>query len=326
MSNTPSAYALPQDYKEQGRLSQQYTWMKALCGSQSPVPDRFSLDGSPKIIDIAAGTCSWILDVANVVKNKPHVDGTQDIGEQRAHLFACDIDMSKCPPRSVMEDLRIKLFSQDVTKPFPAEMEGTFDLVHMTLLVFALTTDGWKAALENCRKLLKPGGLLMLTEVDPIIYSSHKPPPPSEAPEHDPVNAMAGPTWRHKHNSIYTGAALRNGFIVGLTHRLPKMLQAASFSVLEFDRITVPVGKLCHEYRGFRGDSLAEFENISLENTDIMLDGLSRGMLKKNILEAPLGNLISTEEEMKQVLGEIYVGTRDEGSLGIMGVFVARAE
>lgn len=48
----------------------------------------------------------------------------------------------------------IQTFQQDVTKPFPEAMYGTFDLVHLSLVVLALTKEGWEKALENCRNLL----------------------------------------------------------------------------------------------------------------------------------------------------------------------------
>lgn len=61
--------------------------------------------------------------------------------------------MSKFSPR-VLESHNIDVFYQDVTIPFPTSMHGTFDLVHMSLLVWALTRRGWESALRNLRELL----------------------------------------------------------------------------------------------------------------------------------------------------------------------------
>lgn len=100
-----------------------------------------------KVLDIAAGTCTWTLDLAKL----PEVSS----GLSRPlELWACDISIAKFPEQAIADCVGLKVFEQDVTKPFPQGMYGTFDLLHMTLLVYALTEDGWKKALQNCRDLL----------------------------------------------------------------------------------------------------------------------------------------------------------------------------
>ena len=51
----------------------------------------------------------------------------------RDHLevFACDISTAKFPRKDEPEVRKIKIFQQDVTKSFPDEFLGTFDLVNV---------------------------------------------------------------------------------------------------------------------------------------------------------------------------------------------------
>ena len=53
-----------------------------------------------------------------------------------------------------LAEKHVSFFQQDVTKPFPDELLGTYDLVNVSLLCSALTSQGWKMALQNLRSLL----------------------------------------------------------------------------------------------------------------------------------------------------------------------------
>ncbi len=97
-----------------------------------------------KVIDVATGTGAWALDFVS----QPDVRG-RDV-----QVFACDISTAKFPQADKQDVNKITFFQQDVTEPFPDEMLGTFDLVHMTYMSLALTVQGWKLALQNLRDLL----------------------------------------------------------------------------------------------------------------------------------------------------------------------------
>lgn len=45
-------------------------------------------------------------------------------------------------------------------KPFPAEIHGKYDLVHVRMLVAAMLPEEWEPAVRNLTQLLKPGGFL----------------------------------------------------------------------------------------------------------------------------------------------------------------------
>lgn len=119
---------------------------KTIYGWTSAVPDDIHLVGVEKVIDIAAGTCMWSLDFANM----PQIRAQRNAIE----IYACDINPGFFPSSDVLEFAGIKTFTQDVTKPFPAELYGTFDLIHVSLLCMCLTEDGWGNALANFKSLL----------------------------------------------------------------------------------------------------------------------------------------------------------------------------
>jgi hypothetical protein len=60
---------------------------------------------------------------------------------------------------------------------------------------------------------LEPGGVVFLDELDPIIFTYQQ--YLQRRGDEDIIDYMTGPTWMHKANSLYTGFALKNNFIVG---------------------------------------------------------------------------------------------------------------
>lgn len=126
------------------RLKNQYLFFKTVFDYPDIVPSVVNVAHVSKVIDVATGTGAWALDFVS----QPSV---RDRGVQ---VFACDISTAKFPQADKPDADKITFFQQDVTKPFPDEMLGTFDLVNMTYLGFALTEKGWKLALENLHDLL----------------------------------------------------------------------------------------------------------------------------------------------------------------------------
>ncbi|KAJ6535694.1 hypothetical protein B0H19DRAFT_1271417 [Mycena capillaripes] len=157
-----SLYAIPAVTPEEDRLAKQYAMKQAMYGWKLAVPDVIDLSLITTVLDIASGTCIWTIDLANAPQ----------ISARRGHvsIYTCDINAGFFPPPNVTDELGIKTFEQDMTKPFPTEHHGMFDLVHMSFVFLCLTESGWETALGNIQKLLKPGGLVMLDEVDPVLF------------------------------------------------------------------------------------------------------------------------------------------------------------
>jgi hypothetical protein len=69
-------------------------------------------------------------------------------------VFACDISTSKFPQKDEPGVRKITFFQHDVTEPFPDEFLGTFDLINVCFLAYALTNQRWKVALRHLYSLL----------------------------------------------------------------------------------------------------------------------------------------------------------------------------
>lgn len=118
------------------------------------MPENIPTATLSNIIDIAAGTCIWTLEVADLPDIKERLQAPPDGQTPPINLYACDVNFGNFPAEEVLKDRGIKTLKQDVTQPFPEDMHGSFDLVHMTLMVWVFSESQWKAALENCYKLL----------------------------------------------------------------------------------------------------------------------------------------------------------------------------
>ncbi|KAJ7115630.1 hypothetical protein C8R43DRAFT_935011 [Mycena crocata] len=306
-NHTATRYIIPAKLSEKERLAKQYAAKKSIYGWSTAIPDTIDVTNINNVLDIAAGTCIWTLDFACM----PQICARRD----KVRLYACDINPGFFPDPSITGELGITTFTQDVTLPFPAEYSGMFDLIHVSLLFLCLTEDGWSSAIANFRTLLQPGGVILLEEADPILLRDQDPLgcTPEDADE-DFRKHMEGSTWLEKANCLYTGFALKKGFIVGLTFKLHSMLQKAGLAIQHREHSLAPFGKCCTIRKGLKGNSLAEYAAISVDNMTFILAHTAGSLLKDGTLEVPPGN-VATSEGIQAILEEIKVGLHEEGAL-----------
>ncbi|KAL0943816.1 methyltransferase domain-containing protein [Colletotrichum truncatum] len=133
----------------------------------------------PRVADIATGSGVWLASLT-------------DILPPRSELVGFDLDSRKFPPRPptppippppVSPPLKPEQPSLDfqvhnVLTPFPKDLQGTFDLVHVRLLALGLKTNDWDVAVRNLADLLKPGGWLLWEDTAFLFIRSY---PPSKA-------------------------------------------------------------------------------------------------------------------------------------------------
>lgn len=221
-------------------LLKQYAFKKSAYGWDNAVPDSVDLTQVHRVLDIAAGSCAWTLDFAATpsiqsrLSKKDRQTNDANKGMPSIQIYVSDIDTKFFPVKDVLDEVGIESFQQDVTKPFRSDLYGTFDLVHICMVTLCLTQTGWSEALVNCYRLLRksvsfstvvhklnlihtpgPGGIFMVDEIDPILYTLSMPPPSPDSAGPDLDTCMGGDAWVHKANRIYTGWALHKGFIVG---------------------------------------------------------------------------------------------------------------
>jgi SAM-dependent methyltransferase len=107
---------------------------------------------SPAVADIACGSGVWLIDLANSLPSSSRLDGF-------------DFDVSKFPAKESLKP-NIHLDSGNILEPFPKQVRGVYDLVHVRLIMYGLKADQWEPAAANILTLLKPGGYLLWDEID----------------------------------------------------------------------------------------------------------------------------------------------------------------
>lgn len=138
---------------EMARLIQQDLLITAHMGGL--LPERPDFADISRVLDIGCGPGGWIHEVA------------------AAHpaIAAIGIDISAVMIQYAQAQARMRGLDNaqfqmmDATQPL-AFPDISFDLVNARLIFAFLSLVGWPALIQECRRLLRPGGLLRLTECE----------------------------------------------------------------------------------------------------------------------------------------------------------------
>ncbi len=126
----------------------------------------FPADADPStmhnILDIASGPGGWVLDVASAY---PHIAVT---GVDISHLMAA-YAQSQAQVRGV-DNAYFKIMN--VLEPLDFA-DNAFDLVNVRFISAFMHTTAWSTLVQECMRILKPGGILHLTDFElPLSNSS----------------------------------------------------------------------------------------------------------------------------------------------------------
>lgn len=313
-------YALHQSSEEVHRLDIQHRYFQTAFGYRQGVSLPLNPSQADTILDIAAGTGAWILDVAR----NPVIASRLTSPTDKFQLLACDLSLAKFSPAltSSISNAKIKVFEQDVTQPFPKELHGTVDVAHMSLLVWALTRQGWERALRNIYDVLKPGGRLILMEMDLTFYDAGSQPSISIDQLQNYIStAKNGSTTLDKINTLFASQIMRNDRVLGLSLHIPTILKSASFSLVHTKSVKAPVGRLCTTFTGLDGSSLAEYAEFMTENLEQISETLFQKVTPPDVLGSHLK--ITKEEEKKVFIDEFLRFSRTEGMYSVTTEWVA---
>lgn len=103
-----------------------------------------------RVADVATGTGIWMLDIAREYDPSTIFDGY-------------DISDSQFPPKERLPS-NMTFSTCDCKKPFPPELHGLYDVVHVRMLIAVMHESDWAAVARNLLQLLRPGGALMWAE------------------------------------------------------------------------------------------------------------------------------------------------------------------
>ncbi|TDL26298.1 hypothetical protein BD410DRAFT_784393 [Rickenella mellea] len=178
-------------------------------GSCSALPSSIDPKGISKVLDVAAGSLAWTLDLARTpgISTRLCPESNDPI-----RLYGCDISSAQFPPEEITSELGITVFVHDITTPFPEEMKRTFDLVNMRLLVLALSEQG--RLHQNLMKVhVEPGGLLLIYEADTRYVRSSGKQAARKFEARVPLDENAS-DWMSRTNAVMQRSCMDvNGFI-----------------------------------------------------------------------------------------------------------------
>lgn len=171
-------------------------------------PERSDLSTINNILDIACGPGGWALDVA--------------LSYPRVRVVGVDISqlmVAYARAQARGQGLNTVSFRvMDALKPldFP---DNSFDLVNMRFITAFMSKDAWPRLLQECKRIIRPGGVLRVTESEWNITNA-------PAPE-----KIMGMTARAVYLAGQTFSP--DGRNVGITPVLGSLLGSAGFQHLQ---------------------------------------------------------------------------------------------
>lgn len=124
--------------------------------AEQPDPRRFH-----DILDLACGPGSWAIDVAFAQPD------SEVAGVDASRML---VDYANARARS-QQLYNVSFGVMDIRQPLDFT-DQSFDLINARLLVAVLQRDMWPGLMNECKRLLKPGGILRLTESDGGLTNS----------------------------------------------------------------------------------------------------------------------------------------------------------
>lgn len=150
--------------QEKNRLDAQHYWLDDFMNNEllpRHIAAELSARPSPRICDLATGTGIWLIKLAETLPAS-------------AELVGLDYDLSKYPDPETLPS-NVKLGFANAFDPFPEELLGRFDVVHLRFFVYAMKSGQGVPLIRNLLSLLRPGGWLVWVETGPSMYTVEPP-------------------------------------------------------------------------------------------------------------------------------------------------------
>lgn len=245
-TNLVNTYILdPENAAEMARLIRlDHMTSKNMGGHLAGLPD---LPDDAKVLDIACGPGGWALDVAFA-----HPD---------MEVIGIDISQTMITyanARASSQNLHnISFGVMDTTQTLDFS-DHSFDLVNGRLLSSFLHRDTWMGLLKECQRILRPGGILRITETDNGGITS--------SPAFDQLNTLL---FQFMHHAGYGFSP--QGTTLGITPMLERLFSQAGYTNLQTQTHSV----------NFSCD--AEAWSDFYRNTEVVFDGALPMLQRANV-------------------------------------------
>jgi ubiquinone/menaquinone biosynthesis C-methylase UbiE len=170
-------------------------------------PPQLDLSTVHSVLDVACGPGQWVRDVA---RQYPHIQATG--GDISQLMIAYATTLIKDIPNA-------HFLNMNAQKPLPFP-DQSFDFVQVRLVTAFLHTSQWPGLLQECQRVLRPGGMLCLIEGENFGTSN------SAALEQ--YNALAVGAMRRAGHCFAP-----EGNMFGITPMLPRLLENQGFQQIE---------------------------------------------------------------------------------------------
>jgi len=145
-------YPLTRNYRSIARLNLQHFIWKRMQGFLLHPAIKVGSDNT-KIADIGTGTGIWLLDLASCLPKAIQFHGF-------------DISLLQCPTSQWLPS-NVFISKLDIYDEVPEELVGKYDVIHIRFFMCVIKNANPEPVLDSLVKMLKPGGWIQWTELDP---------------------------------------------------------------------------------------------------------------------------------------------------------------
>jgi ubiquinone/menaquinone biosynthesis C-methylase UbiE len=170
-------------------------------------PQQIDLAHVQRILDLACGPGGWALDVARAYPEKQVVG--VDVSQLMVAYANAQAREQKLPNASFQ--------TMDILKPL-AFPDNSFDLVNARFLTGLMPTSAWSKLVQECMRILRPGGIIRVTEFEATI---------SNSPSAEKLFALSTRAIQ------VTGQAFSPGNNIGTTAMLGPLLRNAGYEQVQ---------------------------------------------------------------------------------------------
>jgi ubiquinone/menaquinone biosynthesis C-methylase UbiE len=253
--------------EEMVRLNRQASLVTREMGGVLPTQEQLDLSCIHRVLDLACGPGEWVLEIARL---HPHLDLVVGVDKSRRMIAYANA-------QAEAKDLsKVSFRVMDITDT-PLDFEdASFDLINGRFLLSFMMREQWPVLLAECVRLLRPGGVLRISEQESGYTNS---------PAYQNYIDVWGEAWRKADHAF----ALTKAYI-GVTVVMKQMMLEAGLENPQHRPISIDLST---------GQSV---HRPLLENLAEAIKLASPFLVKLNVITQKKINLL--HDEMEGLIGK----------------------